>query len=178
MSDDTTMPENSDGEQDAAPEAPQQPRESDGLGDAGKQAIDRMKAERNRAQSELKAMQREIEKLRQAQMTEQERAVAEAEKRGRQSALGEVGTRLARVRFDALAARRNPDYDTSGLDFIDLKRFVADDGELDEKALAAAVERLVPAAQTGPPSFDGGARKTASPTASMDALIRRQAARR
>lgn len=145
------------------------------LGDAGKQALDRMKAERNAANSELKAARRELEKVRQAAMSDSERVVAEAEARGRSAAIAEVGQDLARAQFDAIAGRRNPDADSSKiLEFVDLSKFVGEDGKPDVKALTAAVERLVPAPQTGPPSFDGGARTTASKTPDMNALIRGQ----
>jgi hypothetical protein len=145
------------------------------LADAGKQAIDRMKAERNAANSALKAAQRELERLKQAQMSESERSVAEAETRGRQSALAEMGEELARARFDALAGRRNPAVKTDDvLEFVDLSRFLTEDGRPDDKALSAAVDRLVAAPQNGPPSFDGGARRTAPKSPDMDALIRGQ----
>ncbi len=145
------------------------------LGDAGKQALDRMKAERNAAASQAKALQKELDKVRQSAMSESERAVAEAEARGRTTALTEVGQRLARAQFDALAGRRNPDADTAKvLDFVDLSRFVGDDGEPDVKAITAAVERLIPESPSGPPSFDGGARTSAAKPADMNALIRGQ----
>ncbi len=167
--------------QDPPPQDPPQNRASDpdDLGDAGKQAIDRMKAERNAAQSQAKALQKELDKVRQAAMSDSERAVAEAEVRGRATALGEVGQKLARARFDALAGRRNADVDTAQvLEFVDLSRFVDDSGDLDEKAIKAAVERLVPEPVGNTPSFDGGARTTASKTTDMNSLIRAYAARR
>lgn len=149
------------------------------LGDAGKQALDRMKAERNAANSKAKALEKELDKVRQAAMSESERAVAEAEARGRTSALTEVGQKLARAQFDALAGRRNPDADTAKvLEFVDLSRFVGDDGEPDMKALAAAVERLIPEPVSGPPSFDGGARSAPGKTTDMNALIRAQVGHR
>jgi len=127
-----------------------------------------------RAKDNQKAA-RELEAQQRASMTEAERAVAEAEARGRTSAITDFGKRLARTSFDAAAARRNPDVDTTAvLEFVDLTRFVGDDGEPDSKAIAAAVERLVPAAQAGLPSFDGGARKSADKPADMNQLIRRQ----
>ncbi len=124
------------------------------------------------------AAAKEFEKQRQATMTEAEKAVAEAEGKGRQSAMQEYGKRLARSEFDAAAARRNPDADTAAvLEFVDLGRFVGEDGEPDPKAIKAAVERLVPAPLSGPPSFDGGTRQTPSPTAGMNDFIRQAAGR-
>lgn len=145
------------------------------LGDAGKQALDRMKAERNAANSKAKALEKELDKVRQSAMSESERAVAEAEARGRTSALSEVGQRLARAQFDALAGRRNADVDTAKvLEFVDMAKFVGDDGEPDMKALTSAVERLIPEPAKGPPSYDGGARTSPAKTADMNALIRQQ----
>lgn len=148
---------------------------ADALGDAGKQALDRMKAERNAASSRAKALEKELASLKQAQMSEAEKQVAEAEARGRSAAASDFGKRLARTQFDAIAGRRNPDFDTnSALEFVDLGRFVGEDGEPDAKAIKAAVERLVPAPPSGPPSFDGGARKAPPKATNMDDLIRGQ----
>jgi lambda repressor-like predicted transcriptional regulator len=101
-----------------------------------------------RANDEAKNFRLENRTLKQAQqqaLPEAERLAAEAEQRGRQAALGEYGARLARTEFDAAAARRNPDADiASVLEYVDLKRFVDDNGEPDVKAIKAAVARLIP----------------------------------
>ncbi len=177
MAEDTTPADNTgeDTQDTTTPAARQDtaPPDDTGLGDAGKQALDRMKAERNAANSKAKALEKELDKVRQSAMSESERAVAEAELRGRSSALTEVGQKLARAQFDALAGRRNADVNTAEvLEFVDLARFVGEDGEPDVKALTAAVERLIPAPVSGPPSFDGGARTTAPKTTDMNQLIR------
>jgi hypothetical protein len=110
-------------------------------------------------------------------MSESERAVAEAESRGRTAAATEYGKRLARTEFDAVAGRRNAQFDTSGaLEFVDLSRFLDDNGEPDSKAIKAAVERLVPAADAGPAGFDGGARGTAKAD-DFNQVLRRAAGR-
>lgn len=121
---------------------------------------------------------KELEKARQAAMSEAEKAVAEAEARGRTAAAVEYGKRLARTEFDAAAGRKNPDFDTaSALEFVDLSRFVGEDGEPDKKAIKAAVERLVPEAAGGIPSFDGGTRRPPAKTPDMNDYIRRAAGR-
>ncbi len=169
-----------------APEAPAPDQQADSqgnpgdeaLGDAGKQALDRMKAERNEARQRAKALEAEVEKIRKSSMTEAEKAVAEAEARGRTAATQEFGQELARERFDALAGRRNPDFDTAqALEYVDLAKFLGEDGRPDAKAIKAAVERLVPAPPSGPPSFDGGARTAAPAAESMTGLIRKAAGR-
>lgn len=120
----------------------------------------------------------EFDKQRKAAMTEAERAVAEAEERGRTTAATEFGKELAQTQFDALAGRRNPDFDTAkALEFVDLGKFLGDDGRPDAKAIAAAVERLVPAPADGPPSFDGGTRTPAPAQQGMSGLIRKAAGR-
>lgn len=156
----------------------QQGKPADQLGDAGKQAIDRMKTERADAVRRAKVAEAELEKFRKASMSDAENQVAEAETRGRQSATAEFGKRLARSSFDALAAKRNPEVNTDDIvEFVDMSRFLGDDGEVDAAALQSAVDRLIPAPQSGPPSFDGGARKSPGKAPDMNTLIRQQAGR-
>jgi len=175
MADDTSTDATTDTDTDdvTGPQVPPATGATDGLGDAGKQALDRMKAERNAASSRAKALEKELASVRQSQMSESEKAVAEAEARGRTAAAAEYGKRLARSQFDALAGRRNPDFDTSGtLEFADLSKFVGEDGEPDLKVIKAAVEKWVPEATKGPPSYDGGARTTATKPPNMNEVIR------
>lgn len=116
------------------------------------------------------------EKARLAAMSEQDRAIEEAKQSARTEAATTYGKRLARTEFDALAGRRNPDFDTaSALEFVDLGKFLGEDGEPDAKAIKAAVERLVPAAVAGTPSFDGGSRTTTVAKGDMNTLIRKAA---
>ncbi len=118
-----------------------------------------------RAKDNQKAA-RDLEAQRKASMTETERAVAEAEERGRMAVRTEYGTRLAQTEFRAAAAARNPAHDVGkALAYVDLSKFVGEDGEPNTKAIAAAVADLVPEAATGPtppPSFDGGTRQPAA----------------
>lgn len=120
----------------------------------------------------------ELEKQRQAAMTDAERAVSEAEERGRTAAASEFGQELARTRFDAIAGRRNAAFDTAqALEYVDLGKFLSEDGRPDDKAITAAVERLVPAPADGPPSFDGGTRTPPPAQQGMSGLIRKAAGR-
>ena len=127
---------------------------------------------------ELGTAAKAAEKARLDSMGEAERQIEEAKAAGRSEAVSEFGKRLARTEFDAAAARRNPGFDTaSRLEWVNLGLMVGDDGEPDPKAIAAAVERLIPEPANGPPSFDGGARTPAPPTTGMNGLIRRAAGR-
>lgn len=127
--------------------------------------------------SQNKAATAELEKQRQASMTEAEKAVADAEARGRTAAATEFGKRLARTEFDALAGRRNADFDTSSaLEFVDLSRFLDESGEPDMDAIKSAVERLVPPSTAATPSYDGGVRSTSSST-DFNQVLRQAAGR-
>lgn len=103
------------------------------------------KANREAAEyrKQLRAVQSDLEKLRKAQMTEAEKLVAEAETRGRTSALTEIGQRLVRAEFRAQAAGRVDGLDDL-LDDLNLAKFIGEDGEPDVKAIAARVARLAP----------------------------------
>lgn len=117
---------------------------------------------------------KELERVRAAAMTEQEKAVAEAEARGKTAALAGSGERLARAELRAAAATAGVDKATLDgfLEYANLQRFVGDDGEPDTKAIAAAVQKL---GGGKPADFDGGARTTAAGKTDMNSLIRRQA---
>jgi hypothetical protein len=83
----------------------------------------------------------ELDKQRKAAMTDAELAVAEAEERGRKTALGEFGKRLATSEIRAAAADANADL-TGVFDYLDLGRFVDENGEPDEKAIKSFVAGL------------------------------------
>lgn len=154
---------------------PGNPADQSGLGDAGKQAIERMKADRAAALKQVKDLKAELDTFRQASLSDSERAVAEAEARGRVAGITEVGAKLARASFDAMAARRNPEVDTGPIvEYVDLGKFLDENGDVNTRAMKAAVDRLVPEAVSGPPSQDGGVR-TSSQTLTMDDIIRNQA---
>ena len=137
--------------------------------------VTNLRKEAAKYRTEAKAAAAELEKTRKASMGETERQIAEAKAAGFAEASTEYSRKFARASFDALAARRNPDVDTDPIvEFMDMSRFVGEDGEVDSKALTAAVERLVPERPTGPPSQDGGVRTTSAPT-DMNEVIRRQA---
>ena len=62
-------------------------------------------------------------------------------------------------------------------DYLDLSRFVGDDGEPDEKAIKAFVGGLPKKGDEAPPSFDGGTRTTPAAPQGMSTLIRKAAGR-
>ena len=107
--------------------------------------VKELRAEIAKYRTRAKTAEGEIENVRQTSMTEAERAIAEAEQRGRTAVLADFGQKLARSAFVAEAARRNPGFDAAAvLDDLNIARYVGEDGEPDSKSIAAAVARLVP----------------------------------
>jgi hypothetical protein len=139
------------------------------------------KAEARKWESRAKentAAAKAAEKARLDAMSESERAIEEARQSARTEAAAEFGKRLARTEFDALAGRRNADFDTAtALEYVDLAKFLDENGEPDSKAIKAAVERLVPEPTNGSPSFDGGTRTSAPAPRDMSQIIRKAAGR-
>lgn len=180
----TTDTGTADGDQgsatDTADDTPQ------GLGDAGKAALDKERAAARDAAKQTRTVQRErdalkaeLDKLREASMSEQEKAVKLAREEGaaeaRTAALREIGGRLVTTELRAaLAGRMDDAQRTALLDGIDRSRFLTDDGDVDIKAIARWADAVAP---TRAPSFDGGARGGVARPTGMSALIRERAGR-
>ncbi|MDQ3485452.1 MAG: hypothetical protein M3445_08625 [Actinomycetota bacterium] len=143
MADDETQPSD-----DATPPA--------ALGDAGKQALDRMKAERNQAAKDAKAAtqraadaETELTKLREANQSEQEKAVEAARKEGytagKTDATKEVGSLLVDAEFRAATTGRLTDEQRDALlENVDRTRFIGTDGAVDRGALTGWVDKIAP----------------------------------
>lgn len=115
------------------------------LGDAGKQAIDRMKSERNAERKRAASAEAELEKLRNAGQTEQEKAVAAARKEGESEATKRANDRLVRAEAKAVAAGakfRDPSDAIAQLGSQLAEIAVDEDGEVDQAALKALVDKL------------------------------------
>lgn len=137
----------------------------DALGDAGKKALDIMKAERNAAKAEKAALAAELKTLRDAaalaNKPADEQAIEKARQEARTEATEAANARLIRAEVKAAAAGKlaNPELaqkliDTSGIT-------VDANGDVDADAVAAAVTELLTqypslAAQGGARQFDSG----------------------
>jgi hypothetical protein len=113
----------------------------DGLGDAGKRALDDMKAAKKAAEAEARAAREELDRLRTATATDAEKALIAARKEGASEVLGKVQAQIRRSEVRAaLAAAGLPgnfvDLAARSDEFASLK--VTDDGEVE--GLHAAVE--------------------------------------
>lgn len=146
------------------------------LGDAGKRALDAERTRAKEAERRAKTLERELEQLRTSQLSESERAVAEAKAAGRTEVLAEVGARMARSEMRAAAARAGLDID-GDLDYLDMARFVGDDGEPSEREIAKYIATRAESQPRGTsPGLAQGARSTAS-GGDMNSLIRQAAGR-
>lgn len=137
--------------------------------------IDRVVADRVARERSKYSDYGDLKKKAAAAMSDQDKALAEAEQRGRSAALQSQGTRLAKAEFRATAAGKvSPEALDGFLEYADMKRFVDEDGEPDNKAIAAAIKKLAGAAPTtGSGSYDGGVRTTAEKPKDMNDMIRR-----
>ena len=130
----------------APPPAEPEPAPDDGAGEV------RAALERERARS--REFERQLQELRNAQMTDQEKALAAAREDGRKEAARAAGVALAAAEFRALAVGKLADPGKMIEDGdLNLGRFVADDGTIDAKGLAKLVDRL--AANAAPVNGSG-----------------------
>lgn len=105
-----------------------------------------------RAKANAKAAE-ELEQLKASQMSETEKAVAEAETRGRQAALGDIGQRLAAAEIKAALTGVVPN-PAEIVEDLNLGKYVTDDGDVDEdavKTLRTKYEALAPAKEPAKP---------------------------
>lgn len=119
------------------------------------------------------AAQAELDKLREATASEQEKAIAAARREASAEAAKAFGARLAEAQFRVSAAGRLSEEQVTGLLAVaDLGKFVDDNGDPDVEAITAAVSRVAPvnpSSGTVPPDDAQGAR-TATPALNSDAL--------
>lgn len=159
-----------------------EPETEPDLGDAGKRALDEERAARKDADRKLKAAEAALEKIKAASMTEQERAVAEAKAQARAEVLEEANERLLRSEIRAAAAGKLTDPDDAPALLGDLGRFLADDGEINTKAIKSAIGELVKSkpylavAGSRPGPLPGGGARPSSGT-SINDEIRQMAGR-
>lgn len=156
------------------------------LGDAGKKALDAMKAERNADREARKALEAEFAAFRaKAEGKEAEFAAQQEAQRVRDEALAAANDRILKAEVRAAAASKLAD-PQDALRFLDLSAFeVGSDGEVDSSQVAAAIDDLITskpylAAQGGQRfqgSADGGARNgAAQPTQLSQQDVKRLAA--
>lgn len=143
----------------------------DNLGPAGEQALDAFKKRARDAEARVKAQESELEKLRDAQRSESEKAVEKARKEATEQARSEVlaaaNRRILTAEVRAAAGGRLAD-PLDAVRLLDVDAFsVNEDGEVDTKAITKAIDGLLDAkpylaanAKRFEGSADGGARQS------------------
>lgn len=86
-----------------------------------------------------KQASRDLDELRTAQMTDQEKAIADARSEARRTTLAEMGTSLAEAEIRAQAASHGV---TAPTDYLDLSRFLGDDGRPDAGLVSQFIASL------------------------------------
>ena len=114
------------------------------LGAAGEKALAEFKDRARAAEKDLKATKAELAKIQQSSMSDTEKAVAEAEARGRTSALQETGASRVADAVRVAAAGRTVDIDAL-LEGLDTTRFLDDEFMPDRAAIVAWIDRVSPA---------------------------------
>lgn len=133
------------------------------LGDAGKKALDAMKAERNQYRDEFKALKSEFEAFRaKAEGKEAEFVAAQEAQRIKDEALAAANERIVSAELRAAAKGKVADDVLPDLAlFIKPSDFeVGDDGSVDPDAIARAVDSLIaskPSLAAQGKRFQGGA---------------------
>lgn len=171
VTDDTTTEDAQAPAEDAPTEPEGDEAGAEALGDAGKQALDRMKAQRNAERDKRRELETRLAALEsKADGDQPDPEALRAE--GRRDALAASNQRILRSEIKAAAAGKLSD-PADALQLLDLSRFeVDDDGNVDEDEIAEAIDDLLKkkpylAAQGGKRfggNADGGARKESRPT--------------
>ncbi len=117
------------------------------LGDAGKKALDAMKAERNAERKAARELRQELERLRaEADLKSkpaEEQAIEAAKAEARAEAMAKANERILRSELRAAATGKLADPTDAAL-YIDLSSFeVGENGDVDSDALADAIADLV-----------------------------------
>jgi hypothetical protein len=154
--------------QDPAPQEPEQDAPQPETGeaakdeDSGKGSTKAVLADLARERKERQRLAKELESLRQQSMSDAEKAVAEAEKRGEKAAVERYAIRLVDEAFRAATVGRvlTPD----ALLSFDRKAFLAEDGDIDRDSLSKWVAENSVDSATAPRrpagDVDQGVRKT------------------
>jgi len=129
------------------PVEPTEPEDDTVLGDAGKKALDAMKAERNAAKTQLKETKAELDRIKaEAALKDkpaEEQALEQARTEAKQEAMKAANARILRSELRAAAKGKLADPTDAAL-YINLDDFdVSDDGEVDSASLEEAIDDLL-----------------------------------
>jgi hypothetical protein len=139
-----------------------------------KSALGTEREQRKALEKELKALRTEQEAAKQAAMTDHEKAVANAKAEGMAEAMKTAGTRLAAAELKSAAAAKGLNLSEVS-DLINVAQFVDDQGEVDEKAIQKAVDKLAKLAPSGPnrsgAQIPGGSGRQRNANPTLDSAV-------
>lgn len=139
----------------------------------GDQQLAQVKAEAIKERKARQALERQLQELQTAQLSDQERAVAEAEARGRSAASAEFSQILAAAEIRAQLAGVVPD-PTAIVEDLNLSKYLGEDGTVDMEKVAALrtryVELIPPVGRPAPPSVPTGVRSGNGAAITLDQL--------
>ncbi|MFF4536550.1 hypothetical protein [Streptomyces aureus] len=131
---------------DPDPEPDPEPEGADKLGDAGKKALDKMKADRAEAKRLAAAekrraddLARKVAEFEDRDKSELEKATTKAERL--EAAAAKATARAVKAEVKAAAAEFADPEDAAA--FLDLSTYTSDDGEIDTEAISADLEALL-----------------------------------
>lgn len=140
---DPADPDPADPEPDDDPEDDPEPEGADQLGDAGKKALDKiraeLKAERLRHKREAAAAQKRIREFEDRDKSELDKATSKAEEATKAAERATKRAVLAEVKA-AAGAFADPE---DAAAFLDLSTYTGDDGEIDTEAIASDLDALL-----------------------------------
>ncbi|MFI6052783.1 hypothetical protein ACIBCO_22210 [Streptomyces violascens] len=110
--------------------------------------VAKWKALSRKNETAFKAADKQLTDFRQASMTEQERAIEAARAEARTAALSEVGSQLVAAELRAEAASTGATLPAA--DYLNLARFLGEDGQLDTNAISSFVTSLSPSTPQQP----------------------------
>lgn len=127
------------------PDAPEPDPPEDDLGDAGKKAIDSERKARRDAEKRVKAVEGELEKLRQQTMTDTEKAIAQAKSEGKAEAMSLLGAAKVESAFAIAASGRiEPDSLKVLLQGLNHSTFLLEDGTVDDASVSTFIDGIAP----------------------------------
>jgi hypothetical protein len=139
-----------------------------------KAIIDKERQNARDAEKARKALEKELQELRQQSMTDQEKAIESARTEARTAAFAEMGGKIAAAEIRAAAAGRlAPEQLDVLLDGINVSRFLDDTGEVDRTKVQTFIDGIAPqpAEQTHVfPDLGQGARGAAAMALNGDPL--------
>lgn len=119
--------------------------------------IDKERKNARDAEKARKALETELDQLRQQTMSDQEKAIDAARVEARSAALAEVGGKVARAEIRAAAAGRlEADALDTLLAGIDLAKFLDESGDVDTVKVQAFMDGIAPKQETNTTTFDLG----------------------